>query len=415
MVAYHFPPVGHSSGVHRTLKFSQYLPAHGWQPSILTIHPRAYERVSGHQLKDVPSSIHVERACGLDTAKHLAIMGRYPGFLALPDRWISWWPGAVISGLMLIRKYQSRVIFSTYPIATAHLIGLALHKLTGLPWVADFRDSMTEADYPSGRVKWKIYRWIERKVVESADKVIFTTPGTIRMYLERYPCIPKERWVVIENGFDEENFREAERALATIQPISTKKLVTLVHSGLLYPWERDPQDFFTALQELKQEGAIDECALHIVLRASGNETEYQKILNNLNIADVVELAPPISYGDALCEMLSVDGLLIFQASNCNHQIPAKIYEYLRARKPILALTDSVGNTAGVLKKAGIDTIVALDDKRQIKLRLMSFLELVRKHQAPIASDEVIAGYSRASRTQELSELLNSIVGKVVNK
>ena len=410
MVAYHYPPVGHSSGVHRTLKFSQYLPAYGWRPTILTIHPRAFERVSDHQLGDIPPDVHVERAFGLDTAKHLTIMRRYPGFLALPDRWVSWLPGAIISGLKLIRKRRLRVIFSTYPIATAHLIGLTLHKLTGLPWVADFRDSMTEDDYPSGRAKWKIYRWIEQKVVENAERVIFTTPGTIKMYTQRYPNIPKERWAVIENGYDEDNFHEAEHALV-VQPASGEKPTTLVHSGLLYPQERDPRDFFAAVQELKQEGKIDRNTLHIVLRASGNESQYQNILNKLRIDDIVELAPPVSYGEALCEMLKMDGLLIFQASNCNHQIPAKIYEYLRARKPIFALTDSIGDTAGVLRKAGINTIVALDNKIKIKSGLMTFLEMINNQQAPIASDEVIARYSRKSRTKELSKLLDLVVGK----
>ena len=64
------------------------------------------------------------------------------------------------------------------------------------------------------------------------------------------------------------------------------------------------------------------------------------------------LAPPIGYGEALAEMISSDALLILQASNCNDQIPAKLYECLRARRPILGLTDPAGDTAAALRAAG---------------------------------------------------------------
>jgi hypothetical protein len=77
-------------------------------------------------LKSIPAGTHVERAQALDAAKHLSIKGKYPGWLALPDRWASWWPGAVATGMKIIREQKPDVIWSTYPIATAHLIGASL-------------------------------------------------------------------------------------------------------------------------------------------------------------------------------------------------------------------------------------------------------------------------------------------------
>lgn len=150
LIAYHFPPIRISSGIQRTLKFATYLQAFGWKPTVLTVHPRAYETVSDDQLSEVPGDIVVQRAFAMDTARHLAVRGRYMGSLALPDRWISWLPAAVWDGLRLIREQRPAVIWSTFPIATAHLIGGVLHWATGLPWIADFRDSMTEDDYLCG-------------------------------------------------------------------------------------------------------------------------------------------------------------------------------------------------------------------------------------------------------------------------
>ena len=86
MVAYHFPPMNVSSGIQRTLRFAQYLPALDWEPAVLTVHPRAYPGVSNASLADVPSNLRVHRAFALDTAKHLALFGRYPRMLCIPDR-----------------------------------------------------------------------------------------------------------------------------------------------------------------------------------------------------------------------------------------------------------------------------------------------------------------------------------------
>eukprot|EP01034_Spumella_vulgaris_P043100 gene43100-53496_t len=105
-------------------------------------------------------------------------------------------------------------------------------------------------------------------------------------------------------------------------------------------------------------------------------------------------------------MLSADGLLILQATNCNHQVPAKLYEYLRARRPILALTDSDGDTAATLRQAGVDSIAPLDQKDAIIDALPRFLDQVRKGTAPLASAAVIAAHSRRARTEQLAQLLD---------
>src|SRR5258706_289224 len=161
MVAYHFPPMNASSGIQRTLRFAQYLPEFHWEPAVLTAHPRVYPSVSNASLAEVPPQLLVRRAFALDTVKHLSLKGLYPRWLALPDRWATWWLGAIGAGLSLIRNFKPDVIWSTYPIATAHLIGYTLRKLTGVPWVADFRDPMAQSDYPSDPLMHRAFEWIE--------------------------------------------------------------------------------------------------------------------------------------------------------------------------------------------------------------------------------------------------------------
>ena len=346
----------------------------------------AYERQSNGQMTEVPDDIIVKRALGFDTARHFSIKGKYPGFLAYPDRWVSWWPMAVLSGLRLIWRGKVDVIFSTYPITTSHLIGWTLHKLTGKPWVADFRDSMLDDSYPVDKKTRDAHCWIEKKIISHCTKAIFTTPSTLKMYAERYPEYSSDKLAVIENAFDEGNFEQAISDEKT--DIKSNDVIRLVHSGVLYPSERDPRCFFDALSELKSEGTINAGELKIILRATGHDDLFLPMIEEKNIADIVFLEPSVPYVDALQEMLEVEGLMIFQAANCNHQIPAKIYEYLRAEKPILALTDEVGDTAGVLKRANVGMVVALDNKDGIKQGLLDFVQQIKAGRATKADKTV---------------------------
>src|SRR5262249_55470944 len=147
--------------------------------------------------------------------------------------------------------------------------------------------------------------------------------------------LPKGRFAVISNGYDEGSFAGLVRKLA---PQAGRPL-TLVHSGLLEPADRDPNGLFAAIQELKRAGRISASELKIVLRASGSEGQYENDIRSKGVDDIVSLQPTISYKAALQEMLDSDGLLLFQGPTCNRQIPAKLYEYLRAGTPMLTIVD----------------------------------------------------------------------------
>ncbi|MBV6389939.1 MAG: hypothetical protein JNIBNLAF_01591 [Nitrosomonas europaea] len=405
MIAYHFPPLHGSSGMQRTLRFARYLPDHGWEPIILAPSPRAYQQIDSGQLADIPQQVRIHRAFALDTARHLKVMGRYPRVLALPDRWVSWWLGAVPAGWYLIKKYKPDVIWSTYPIATAHLIGLTLQRLTGIPWVADFRDPMVQPDYPPHPLTYRAYEYVENKTITYCSSAIFTTPGTLRDYQARFSHIPAARFNLIENGYDEFSFTSIIRPMN--QAAGTSR-ITLLHSGIIYPSERDPTSLFDALSALLKRNVINADSLHIILRASYHEDYLQSLIDRFEIGTIVSLASPVSYNEALAEMVAVDGLLILQAANCNNQIPAKLYEYLRAQRPILALTDPAGDTAEKLKNMGIDTIAPLDSKEAIMEELGRFLGLLREGRAPVASVDKIKSNSREAGAEELAGLLDAI-------
>jgi hypothetical protein len=405
MIAFHFPPFAISSGIQRTLGFARHLPRHGWEPLVLTAHARAYERAGSDQLAGLPAGTTVERAFALDSARHLAVGGRYPGFAARPDRWVTWWLGAVPRGLRMIRRHRPHALWSTYPIATAHVIARTLHRLSGLPWVADFRDPMAQEGYPADPKTWRAFRRIEEGVLREADFSVFVAPGAARLYRERYPGAAADRLVVIENGYEEEGFPPlAQPDAGPLVPGA----FTLLHSGIVYPSERDPTHLFRALRQMLDDGRLQPGELRLRLRASAHEKALSALIERFRVAPVVELCPPIPYRDALLEMMRADGLLVLQAGNCNEQIPAKLYEYLRCRRPTLALTDPAGDTAGLLRRAGMHSIARLDSAEEITVGLRRFLDEAREGRAPLADRALVAGASREHRARELSSLLGRL-------
>jgi glycosyltransferase involved in cell wall biosynthesis len=396
MVAFHFPPQSGSSGVQRALRFAQELPLLGWDVVVLTASPRSYESCSPDLIADVPPSVRVIRAPAWDAARHFAVARRYPSFLARPDRWVTWWPGAVVAGLGAVRRHRPVILWSTYPVATAHMIAGTLARLCRLPWVADFRDPMSQPAYPpDARIRHRL-ALLERRTVERARRCTFTTPGAVEAYRERYPgqC---ERMALIENGYDEGSFG----GLAAAGPLHAGRL-TLLHSGVVYASERDPSQLIRALASLREQVPGAYRRLLIRFRGAADEGRVQELARRWQVEDAIECLPAFGYRDSLGEMLSADGLLLLQASNCNAQIPAKFYEYLRARRPILALTDPRGDTSRSMHSAGLDTVAPLDDAGAIAALLRRF---VNAHATlPVADAASVLRASRAGRARQLRDL-----------
>ena len=401
MVAFHFPPLAGSSGIQRTLRFAAHLPSFGWQPTVLTAHPRAYERTSQDLMSEVAPDVAVERAFALDTRRHLSARGRYPWWLASPDRWTSWRWGAAVSGGRLIRKRRPDVLWSTYPIATAHVIGADLHRRFGLPWVADFRDPMAQDGYPSDPRIWRAFKAIEQHTLGTARWSVFTTPGAARVYENRYPRFaPNIR--VLPNGYDEASFAALDGT--TSEPL-TPGATTLLHSGVVYPSERDPTRLFEALERLVAAGRFGQARLKVRFRASANDAMLNDLARRHGLQSLVEVLPAIEYREALAEMFRADGLLILQAANCNEQIPAKLYEYLRAGRPILALTDPSGDTAGAVRDAGIGAIARLDSTDDIAAALDEFVDAIRQGRAVLPQASAVARLERREQARDLASLL----------
>lgn len=227
-VAYFFPPVGGVS-VPRTLGFLRHLPAHGWRPTVLT------PRRSSHHLKDaggiaaIPTGTRVVRTGIVEpgdimrlvrhirafrSADHVSggeghvpapqpDLSRWRRIFFFPDDHIGWVPWAVLAGLRRHRQTPFDALYSSSSPITAHIVAGMLARITGVPWVAEFRDPWV-GNALAPKLPWfhrALARRIERWIIRSAHACVFVTPSLTALYRHRYPAWA-ERFETVTNGYD---------------------------------------------------------------------------------------------------------------------------------------------------------------------------------------------------------------------
>lgn len=405
MITFHFPPYQGSSGFLRTLKFVQYLPEFDIEPVVLTAHPRAYERLTTAASSfPVPGNLTVKRSFALDTKQHLSCRGRYFEVMASPDRYISWIPGAVFNGVRLVTSKKTNVIFSTSPVASAHLIGYYLTKITRKPWIADFRDPMWDDYSPFSPQKMKTVKIIEALVIENASMVTVTTAGMYNLFLSRYPGINPEKITVITNGYDEADFVDL--------PILTRgqqEPIVFTHTGLLQQIDRDPTPFFDAIKILKEKKKLDNNDIRVEFYAPGEEAFYQDTIAHRGLDSIIQIHTPIPYRDAIEKMARSDVLLLFQGPSCQDQIPAKAYEYLRTGRPIFAMTPATSETARLIYQTNAGVVVPPDDAEKIARVLLAWIDQIKAGtKLPEADQKLIRTFSRKNQTAELANIVQKL-------
>lgn len=403
MIAYHYPPHVGGSGIHRIQCLQEHLTNEGWEVHMLTPHSRAYSTT-----QNISTTCIHHHSFALNTSKHLSIRGRYFKFMALPDNWISWWFSAVPVGLHLINKIKPDCIWSSYPIATTHLIALTLNKITKTPWVADFRDPMVDSTHPYDKQTRKIYQWIEKKSIDRCQQAIFTTNSTQNLYKQRYPQISHKKYHVIENGYNESSFTQP---IPLITPSLRSQAISIVHSGHVYPIERNPTNLIQAIKHLLSQKLIDNGNFSLIFRGDNKNPFLEQLIKQHNLTQSTKLKGLIPHKEAINELYSHSALLILQASNCNHQIPAKTYEYLRTGKPILAVTDLKGDTAKLLQNFKHCYLSDINSQSSIEKMLLRFINDL--HNAKISSPNVtnIEQLSRKLRAKEMENVLINAISK----
>jgi glycosyltransferase involved in cell wall biosynthesis len=224
--------------------------------------------------------------------------------------------------------------------------------------------------------------------------------------------LDRQRLVVITNGYEESTFRDAESIAPAPAPKGRR---VLLHSGTIYATpDRDPTALFQALHALKVQGAVSAESFELRLRNPSSEEYFHELAAQTGVGDLVTVLPPLPYREALAEMITASGLLLLQGMTSNPAVPAKLYEYLRAGRPIVALVHANGETAHALRAAGIGVRASLSDVDSIVQLLLRWIRDPDFYAAATSDPASVARYSREALTSTLAALLDEVAPRALS-
>lgn len=396
----------------RTLKYTRYLADYGWRVTVIAPEEAAYDITDAKLSEQIPPTVRVVQTRFLNVKKHLAIRGIYPALLAVPDTWVGWLPWAVAAGRRVFSEDPYDLIYSTSPHATAHVIALRLVAHTKKPWVTDFRDPWFEDIPEPGAPKGRLYRWanqtLERKVVHNCSRAVASTTQLRDLLQARYMQEPKSKILAILNGYDEADFA----SLPVAEKTRGDKLV-IVHAGSINADFRNPRPLFAALRAEADSGAIDLAKISVRFVGPGgfaDSEDMKSAVARLGLRDTVEFLPRVSYDKALLELMRADLLLLLQASpDTASLVPAKLYEYLRTFRPVLALVWP-GATADVLGITGGGWAVAPEDTQAMQAVVRNIYGDWQngKLDAVHADAEALRQFDRRNLTRKLAAVFDEL-------
>lgn len=392
LLTYHFPPSG-AVAVYRMLGLVRYLPRYGWQPIVVAPPHVPWEPYDSSLLELVPSETPIERV-----PFATGIVGRLVQHLAPEAHWLyKAWPAC----RHLIHEHSPEAVVTSSPPGCVHRLGLWVKAKYKLPWLADFRDPwVTNAqsnEFPIHRV---YERGVERKVMSNATKLIANTPLNQQGWAKEFPE-QAHKIEIITNGFDPERFTHP-------TPRNQSAGVNVVHTGELYVG-RDPRPFLDALQQL--DVSDRPASVDFIGRSTEGEFSLPAEIERRGLSDHVKVVGQIRYGDALARMMNADILLLVHTPGQSLGVPAKLYEYLGAGRPILALAEPESDVGWVLRESKVlHRIVPVTDVAAIRLAITELSRAARANEPVAVDPQALQKFTREHMARRFAECLDSVCG-----
>lgn len=455
LIAYDFPP-RRTSGVYRPVAFVRYLLEHGWQPTVLTITDKRPDVRDPGLLEKVPPEVRIVRTpyVRMDGWEDLAMRltrGRHRhddgpespvwagagpsvrqsrlrrwskglarllrGFLYFPDEFVGWLPWGLAAGIKLCMRERFDVVYTTSPPRSTPLIGYFLKLFLGVTWLNELQDpwllpaGMDGVDIGSGNAlvgkgRHVLAARVDAGLVRRADLVVTMTRGYAQQ-LQSQHRLPPSKIACISNGFDEDDFLSP---MTEHDGLLEPGFVHLSHIGTIY--SRGSGNFFPALADLVRENpeVTSKLRINIIGYPDGEVVEYAR---QEHFRDMIRVHGFIQHDEALRIMAASHCLLIlydnvFFSRFC---VPGKLYEYLRAGRPVLALTHP-GEVQELVEGSGAGWVIRPDDTSGIKEVVQTLLRSGASGQ-PLASPNphYVAGFSYERLTSELVAALEGLSGR----
>ncbi len=415
VLTYYWPPAG-GSGVQRWLKFVKYFRDFGIEPVVYTVENPSYALEDKNLENEIPRGIEILRQpiwepnnlLGKKKGTSAGFLNSNPSLIGkithyiranyfIPDARKYWIKPSVKFLSNYLKEHKIDVIISTGPPHSMHMIGMELKKKHAIKWISDFRDPWTDIDYfhqlPLTKRAIRKHTRLEKEVLRNSDSVIVVA-NTMK---ENYKSFA-EKIHVVTNGYDAEN-QYSEQIL--------DENFSITHIGMMND-DRNPKTFWKVVSEIV--GENDEFKKDVEIKLIGkvsdaciSEIEKRDLTDNLNRIDYLPHSEVLHHQRSSQVLL----LAINDVPSAKGIITGKIFEYLNAHRPILAIGPTDGDLSEILNNTNAGIVVDFNDEASLRSSILEFYRLY-KEKSLIVNSMNIEQYQRKSLTKKISDIIKSL-------
>ena len=426
LISPYFPPMG-ISGAKRALHLCRNLPERGWRPVVLAaqiinerldpdleglipsetvvsygIAGRLRPWLKAKRAAAKPKKTRRPRAPAKASGFPHIVMGVNVSYLTPFDRFLWDIPSAIREGLRLIKSHQLEAIHVSADPWSGLLIAYCLHRLTGLPLIPDLRDPWSLHE---GKVamrpapsRWLLRR-VEATVFQAASKVILNSELSRAAYAECYrSTIEEARFTTIRNAFDPDIFREGEPEKSDV--------FTLLYFGRFRLFV-GPEQLLLGFKRFVESEGLSPAQVRFRF-VGGLRPQDDERIAAMGIEKFIDRLPPVSLRDCLPVLQSADVLTFTVEPGCRLQIPGKLYDYMAARRPILAVSANPEVDA-ILDETGAGVHAPFDDPDAIAAQLGGLYH--RRGEESTVSVDAIEPYSARAQARRFADVLDEVTSQ----
>lgn len=415
IITYYWPPAG-GSGVQRWLKFVKYLQNFDIEPIVYTVDNTSYPKEDVSLINEIPKGIKVlkqpiweptdllfwkkkkSQKSDISNSTNSSFLSFIRGNFFIPDPKVFWVKSSVKFLDKFLKSNKIDVVISTGPPHSMHLIAKKLKQKNNIKWIADFRDPWTDLYYNNEFKQLSFAKnknkKLETSVLKNADCVL-TVSKTLQKEFKKVA----NRVEVITNGFDDE--------VLTKNLIKLDNKFTISYIGLL-PKQSNPKLFFKVLQKLCLENADFKNDLKInfigdISDEVKTEIETNNLSENTSFIGYVSHQKAIEYQKKAQVLL----LLIPNVEKSEGILTGKLFEYLTAKRPILAMGSETGDLSEILKNTNAGIVIGFDNEEKLTSEISTFYQKYKEGNLKVNSIN-IEQYHRKELTRSLSEIIKSV-------
>ena len=429
IVSYWFPPSS-SPGSLRASTFAAYWHRLGWNVSVLSARNAATERSDPSSLGRVPPEVRTEATASFEHYQSIhrhssgrsaaasrskrksglrrtikALLKPFYQLTRFPDKKVGWTLPLIWRAGRIMSEGGIDVVFSSSPPHSSQFAMVILRKLRRFKWVVDFRDPWTAPSRnPKGAVSTALQKWMERTVLRNSDHIIANTEGNRRALLEEFSWIDQDKITVVTNGYDDVTPPEGNES----KSVPSLDGCDIVYVGEVYPNMLNL--FLDALTIIKETGPDDLPRVHVF--GSVDERETRKVQER-GLGKCFVYRGVVSWGTSVQVMNEAPSLLLLlPPMECWRTcVPSKLYPYLAAGRPVLAIVPP-GDAADIVDATGAGTVLTDTDPRALADGIRAFVRGVHSGASGAGNHpDLVEQYAMSALASRVAHILSQLIAK----